>query len=327
MELDDKFLLRAEKCAQQNHMIRDLESFNDVDNSGKKGKAFTVRVSKDDIKECAEFDIDEKRKQEEMLMEALIGLMEMEREYDIETGVEPSFLPKKVPVRYDTADIMSFMETLDPLGYDARGEKLPMKVKFLTPEKAKKIKVDECVGEECNEPNDELQELDEEGLDKALEKKEDENIEGGLDDLDEGENEIVKTKDDVVEEEPKGKEESLGEVDNVVKEEPVVEEEPLAQEETVDEQKGEKDDTPIIPKIITEPKTVQHPVGAPVVVAPQSALTANVGEAKRVELNQDSRTQTNVDGRMQQMLMVVFKQMLIQVLNNVTNVKWKMLEM
>ena len=308
MEIDDKFLLRAEKCAQQNHMIRDLESFNDVDNSGTKGKAFTVRVSNDEIKECAEFGIDKKRKQEEMLMEALIGLMDMEREYDIETGAEPSFLPKKVPIKYDTADIMSFMETLDPLGYDARGDKLPIKVKFLTPNKAKKIKVDECVGKECNEPTDELEELDEEGLDKALEKKDDDNVEGGLDELDEDEHEIVKTEDDVVQEEPVDEvdevdavveEEPVDEVDTVVQEEPIDEVDAVVEEEPVGEEKDEKDDTPTIPNIITQPKTIQNPVGAPVVVAPQSALTANVGEAETVELNQDSRTQANVDGRMQ----------------------------
>ena len=81
----DKFNVRAEKCAQQRHMIMELDRFGDVGRTGI-DEPFTIRVSKSALDECAEFDPAEKTRQEDEMLEVLSGLVDMEMEYDTHVG-------------------------------------------------------------------------------------------------------------------------------------------------------------------------------------------------------------------------------------------------
>ena len=190
MELDDKFLVKADTCAQQNHMIRELESFSDVpDKVRKNAKPFMVKISKDDIKMCSEFDVTERRRQENDMLEVLSGLESMDKDLEMyignrglesgnNFGVFRGFVPTNVYDEYSIEDMMSEVETLDPLGYDARGEKVPMKVKFITPEKANTLKVDECSGDACdNDVGSIVEEKDEPIIEEKEQEKEEPIIE------------------------------------------------------------------------------------------------------------------------------------------------------
>ena len=84
MELDDTFLVKADMCAQQNHMIRELESFADVSDKGRKSaKPFTIKITNADRDMCSEFDRGERRRQEDEMLEVLMGLVGMEEEIDL----------------------------------------------------------------------------------------------------------------------------------------------------------------------------------------------------------------------------------------------------
>ena len=156
MNTDDKFLVKKDKCESQNHLIREPRSFKDVNG---KGDPFVLHVKKSDLDACKITDPWERRRQGRELMKVMTNLMDMDAEFfehfgdelGIKRHSQPTrpFLPTTAYDNYSLYDIMAEMETLDPLGYDARGEQVPLKIRYITPQKAKKIKVDECGPGEC----------------------------------------------------------------------------------------------------------------------------------------------------------------------------------
>ena len=177
MNTDDKFLVKKDKCESQNHLIRELSSFKDVNG---KGDPFVLHVKKSDLDACKITDPWERRRQGRELMKVMTNLMDMDAEFfehfgdelGIKRHSQPTrpFLPTTAYDNYSLYDIMAEMETLDPLGYDARGEQVPLKIRYITPQKAKKIKVDECGPGECTDEKEKNVSFDKEIKDLDLEK-------------------------------------------------------------------------------------------------------------------------------------------------------------